>query len=105
MLICDVYKLKATWRALKYCALLIEIPRIQPTVYRLSCVEKEAHAFIRNFSYTKIPISLKYSKIKSLLLARVRPVNFEARERAHFHNLIRNLIKIFGVSYCKHSKI
>lgn len=48
-----------------------------------------AHGLNKSLAYPKTPMSVKCAEMKSLLLTHFRPLNFEAAEAAHFHNLLR----------------
>ena len=54
----------------------------------LNFIGKDAYAVIRNLSFLDSPISMPYEKIRNALLQYVRPMNFEAAERAKFNKLI-----------------
>ena len=80
-------KLRIILNDLKYGILHAKDDR--KTAFFLSAVGKEAYALVKNLAFPDSPISLPYEKLKDILLTHIRPVNFEAAERAKFHVLIR----------------
>ena len=56
----------------------------------LNFIGKDAYALIKNLTFPDSPISMPYEKIRNALLQHVRPMNFEAAERAKFNTLMRS---------------
>ena len=56
----------------------------------LNFIGRDAYALIKNFTFPDSPIPMPYEKVRNALLQHVRPMNFEAAERAKFNTLMRS---------------
>ena len=56
----------------------------------LNFIGNDAYVVIRNVTFPDSPFSMTYEKIRNTLLHHVRPMNFEAVERAEFNTLMRS---------------
>ena len=54
----------------------------------LNFIGKDVYAVINNLTFPDSPISVPYEKIRNALLQHVRPMNFEAAERAKFNTFM-----------------
>ena len=72
-----------------WCLTKKDMKEEKKSAFFLNFVGKDAYALIKNLAFPDTPIALSYEVIKGLLLQHVKPINFEAAERAKFDCLVR----------------
>ena len=72
-----------------YCATDDRITESNQTAYLLTYAGGSAYNLVKNLAFPRKPNQLKPTEIRDILLHHLRPMNFQATERARFHTLIR----------------
>ena len=73
-----------------WCTAKVNVKEDTKPALFLNFIGKDAYALIKNLTFPDSPISMPYDKIRNALLQHVRPMNFEAAERAKFNTLMRS---------------
>ena len=60
------------------------------TIYYLTMIGKESYDLLVDLAFPKDLEKLKMDDLEKILIRHVKPVNFEATERAKFHSIIRH---------------
>ena len=68
-----------------WCTTCKEMPSEKQVAHFLTVIGKDAYALLKNLAFPRPPKHSPYMELKRILLAHVKPVNFEAAERAKFH--------------------
>lgn len=72
-----------------FCTLNKDITDDTKIIYYLSLIGKDAFDLVTDLAYPKQVEDLKVATVQEILRNHLEPVNFEATERAKFHNLTR----------------
>ena len=72
-----------------WCITLNDLDEKKKAAYFLNAIGKSAYSTVKTLTFPDSPISLSYKELKEKILKHVKPMNFEASERAKFHSLVR----------------